>query len=431
MLTPTRKAAKPFRNINRSAAGSKPHPRASAYPREAPTSRFSFRELVHCQLTKRRIYFAIWATLALSFTSAHAQPPSPALPPEITASAWPLGRGNALAQGVAQTTLPDKPQLIWKIEVDKGAFDGTPVIAGGVAYLGDMDGKVYAWNLADGKEIWTYKVESGFIASPAIRDSMLYIGDIDGKFHALDVKSGQEKWTFAADAQIDNGANFWQDNVLFGSQDANLYCLNAASGKLVWKMAIQDQIRCMPTVVGDRSFVAGCDSTLHIIDLTTGKEAAGVPIESPTGVTPAILGNDVFFGTESGTFFAVNWKDAKVTWKLEDKGSTQPYRSAPAVQEGIVVVGSRSRRIEAFDPATGNQLWTMATKQRVDSSPVIVGDRVFVGAADGRLYGVELKTGKQLWEYQASGGFTGSPAVADGKLVIATDRGVVYCFGGK
>jgi hypothetical protein len=36
-----------------------------------------------------------------------------------------------------------------------------------------------------------------------------------------------------------------------------------------------------------------------------------------------------------------------------------------------------------------------------------------------------------VFEYQAMGGFTGSPAVADGKLVIATDRGVVYCFGGK
>jgi outer membrane protein assembly factor BamB len=358
-------------------------------------------------------------------------PPSPALPVQQTATSWPLGRGNALAQGVGKAALPDKPEVVWKVTVEKGAFDGTPVIADGVVYLGDMDGKVYAWKLADGKELWTYKVESGFIASPAIRGGLLYIGDIDGKFYALDINTGQPKWTFAAEAEIDNGANFWRDNVLFGSQDSNLYCLNAESGKLVWKFAIGDQIRCMPTVVGDRSFVAGCDSTLHIVDLTTGQEAAAVPIESPTGVTPAVLGENVYFGTEAGTFFAVNWQEAKVAWKVEDKGSSQPYRSAPAVQEGIVVVGSRSRRVEAFDPKTGNELWTFATKQRIDSSPVIAGNRVFVGAADGRMYGLDLKDGKQVWEYQATGGFTGSPAVADGKLVIATDRGVVYCFGSK
>ena len=267
--------------------------------------------------------------------------------------------------------------------------------------------------------------------SPAIRGGLLYIGDIDGKFYALDIKTGQPKWTFAAEAEIDNGANFWKDNVLFGSQDANLYCLNAESGKLVWKFAIQDQIRCMPTVVGDRSFVAGCDSMLHIIDLTEGKEAAGVPIEAPTGVTPAVLGDNVYFGTEGGTLFAVNWKEAKVAWKAEDKAR----RSRTAARRPCRTESSSSAAAiagcEAFDPATGKELWSFATKQRIDSSPVIVGNRVFVGAADGRLYGLDLKDGKQLWEYQATGGFTGSPAVADGKLVIATDRGVVYCFGAK
>ncbi len=356
---------------------------------------------------------------------------SSAPPVELTEKMWPLGRGNALADGVARTRLPEKPEVLWKVTIEKGAFDGTPVIADGVVYLGDMDGKVYAWNLADGKEIWSYKVESGFIAAPAIRGNLLYIGDMDGTFYAIDIKSGKPKWTFNAEAEIDNGANFWKDNVLFGSQDSKLYCLNAVSGELVWKFAIQDQIRCMPTVVGDRSFVAGCDSILHIIDLTEGKETASVPIESPTGVTPAVLGEHAFFGTEGGTFFAVNWKEAKVAWKVEDKGSSQPYRSSPAVLEGIVVVGSRSRRVDAFDPATGKELWSFATKQRIDSSPVIVGERVYVGAADGRLYGLDLKSGKQVFEHQATGGFSGSPAVADGKLVIATDRGVVYCFGSK
>src|SRR5262245_44673230 len=354
-----------------------------------------------------------------------------ALSVQQSATQWPLGRGNVLADGVAKTKLPQKPEVVWKVTIDKGAFDGTPVIADGVAYLGDMDGTVYAWKLADGTEIWKRKFESGFIASPSLRGELLYVADMDGKLHALDVKTGEPKWTFAAESEIDNGVNFWKDNVLFGSQDSKLYCLNAESGTLVWKFAIQDQIRCMPTVVGDRSFVAGCDSTLHIIDLSQGKEAAGVPIEAPTGVTPAVLGDNVYFGTEGGAFFAVNWKDAKVAWKAADNASSQPYRSSPAVQEGTVVVGSRNRRVQAFDPATGNELWSFASKQRIDSSPVIVGSRVFVGAVDGRLYALGLKDGKQSWEYQATGGFTGSPAVADGKLVIATDRGVVYCFGAK
>jgi outer membrane protein assembly factor BamB len=359
--------------------------------------------------------------------------PAPAKQPQfmVTPKSWPLFRGDSLAQGVSPSALPEKPEVVWKVTVEKGAFDGTPVIADGIVYLGDMDGKIYALRLADGKEVWTHKVESGFIAAPAVRGNLLYLGDIDGKFYAFDIKTGQPKWTFQADAEIDSGANFWKDNVLFGSQDAHLYCLSAESGKEVWKFQIQDQIRCMPTIVGDRSFVAGCDSQLHIIDLTMGKEAASVPIESPTGVTPAVLGDNVFFGTEAGVFFAINWKEAKVVWKAEDPNASQAFRSSPAVQPGIVVVGSRNRSVQAFDPASGNELWTFASKQRIDSSPVIAGGRVFIGAADGRMNALDIKNGQSTWEYQATGGFSGSPAVADGKLVIATDRGVVYCFGKK
>jgi outer membrane protein assembly factor BamB len=390
--------------------------------------------------TTRRDFLATGAAVAGSIVLSPRLPASDsatkaasgaALAVDVTTKSWPLFRGDSQAQGVAKSQLPDKPQLLWSIKVEGGAFESTPAIADGVVYVADMDGKLSALNLTDGKEIWHHKIDGGYIASPSVRGELLYIGDIDGKFYAFDRKSGQPRWTHQADAQIDSGANFWRENVLFGSQDANLYCLHAATGKEVWKFAIADQIRCMPTVVGDRSFVAGCDSQFHIIDLTQGNEVGAVPIEAPTGVTPAVLGDLVFFGTEAGTLLGVNWKEAKIVWKVEDKVSAQPLRGSPAVQEGILVVGTRSRSVQAHNPATGDELWTVATKQRVDSSPVIVGPRVFVGAADGRLYALDLKTGKELWQYQATGGFTGSPAVADGKLVIATDRGVVLCLGAK
>ena len=213
-----------------------------------------------------------------------------------------------------------------------------------MVYLGDMDGKVYALNLADGKEMWTYKVESGFIASPAIRGGLLYLGDIDGKFYALDIKTGKPKWTFDAEAEIDSAANFWKDNVLFGSQDANLYCLNA-------------ETRQAGLEVRDR----GPDS-LHadgrrrpLVRRRLRQHAAHHRPDARQGSRPACRSRprrasrrrcwaiNVFFGTEAGTFFAVNWKEAKVAWKAEDQASSQPYRSSPAVQEGIVVVGSRNR----------------------------------------------------------------------------------------
>lgn len=354
------------------------------------------------------------------------------VPTKAAGRDWPIFRGDRIATGVAKGTLPDKLDVVWKFEVENGAFEGTPAILDGVVYIGDLDGEVHALDLKNGKKKWTYETDSGFIASAAVKDGLLYVGDFDGRLHCLDINSGKLKWAFETNAEIDACANFYKDKVVFGSQDATLYCLNAKTGKQAWKHEINDQIRCSATIAGNRTFVAGCDSLFHVIDLDKGDEVSSVPIEAPTMATPAGLGDHVFFGTEGGAFFCVNWKgDAKIVWTFADDRAGQPIRSSAAVSKDRVVFGSRSKKVYALNPADGKEVWRFATRQRVDSSPVIVGKRVFVGAADGRLYRLDLDSGDKQWEFEARGGFTGSPAVVDGRMVIATDRGVVYCFGAK
>src|SRR5262245_23188894 len=57
---------------------------------------------------------------------------------ETPKDSWPLFRGNVLSTGVASSTLPDNPKLVWKYTVPKGAFEGTPVVVDGVVYIGDL-----------------------------------------------------------------------------------------------------------------------------------------------------------------------------------------------------------------------------------------------------------------------------------------------------
>ena len=344
---------------------------------------------------------------------------------------WPLFRGDALASGVSKSVLPAKLELLWKVPSQGTAFESTPAIVDGVVYIGDMDGRLYAFDLGTGEKKWESKFEDGFLAGIAAKDGAIYLGDIAGKFYCVDAATGKTRWGFTTQAEIDSSANFYKDRVIVGSQDATLYCLSRSDGKLVWKFSIADQIRCSPTIVENRAFVAGCDSKLHVVDLDEGKELASVEIEAPTGVTPAVRGERVYFGTEAGTFFAVNWRNATVAWTFQPDRGNQPFRSSPAVTAEAVVFGGRNKRLHALDPQTGKPLWEYTTRNRIDGSPVVVGDRVFVGAADGRLYALDLKTGKLDWQYEAGGGFNGSPGVSRGRLVIANDNGTVYCFGEK
>ena len=346
---------------------------------------------------------------------------------------WPLFRGNGRSQGVAISKLPKKLEVIWKHEVKNGAFEGTPIIVGKkkpVAYIGDADGTLFAFNLKDGTVLWEFKSEIGYTTAPAYRDGKLFIGDLDGKFYCVD-SDGKLVWDFQADGSIDSSANFHKDLVLFGAQDARLYALNVKTGKQVWQLETNDQVRCSITVVGGQAFVAGCDGGLHIVDLDNGKEIHNVMIDSPTGVTPAAQGDFIYVGTEQSGFHAIDWKNAKPKWKFNDDEGSISTRSSPSVNSNHVIFGARDRTVYSLNPNNGKKNWSTELKANVDSSPVIVQDRVFVGSTDGRLYEIELKTGKIVWQTQLDGGFIGSPAVGFNRLVIATERGVVYCLGKK
>ncbi|UUO08159.1 PQQ-binding-like beta-propeller repeat protein [Blastopirellula sp. J2-11] len=344
---------------------------------------------------------------------------------------WPLFRADPVASGVAAESLPADLELLWKYAVEKGAFEGTPAVVDNVVYIGDLDGAIYALNLADGKEIWKKSIDTGFYGSPAYRDGKVYLGDMDGLLHCLSAKTGDVLWTYETGAEINGSVNFYQDKLLIGSQDATLYCLTAADGQLVWKYEIADQIRCMPTIVENRGFVAGCDAKLHIIDLDKGTSAASVPIDAPTGSTPAVHGDLVVFGTEGGTLYGIDWKKAVVRWTHEDDRGRQAFRASAAVTDKLAIIGGRNKRVAAVNMTNGKQLWSFPTRGRIDSSPVIAGDKVYFGSSDGKVYGLKISDGSEAWSYEAGGSFTGGPAISDGKLLIASDDGNVYCFGKK
>ena len=348
---------------------------------------------------------------------------------------WLTFRGNTQSTGVARDSLPEELDVIWKYEINGGAFEGTAAIAPDkddpdrvVVYIGDLDGRLLALNFETGKMIWEYTAPIGFVSGVAYREGLIYVGDIDGVFHCVNSR-GEKVWTHQTEAEINSSANFYQDNVLFGSQDVFLYSLDAKTGELKWKLETADQVRCGITIAGNQAFVAGCDGGLHMVDLDQGAEIASVDIQSPTGVTPAVDGDLVYVGTEQAGFFAIDWKRAKLKWHHDVNGAS--IRSSAAVTDDHVIVGAQNRTVYSLDPTTGKEQWSATLKSKVESSPVVVGERVWIGSTDGRLYALDINNGKVLWEKQLNGDIIGSPAVAYGRLVIATNRGVVYCLGKK
>lgn len=372
-------------------------------------------------------------------------------PARAPADAWPVARGCIEGTGVSDATLRLPLVEAWRREFEGTAFGTVPVIADGVAYVGDLDGTFHAVSLADGADRWSFKAEdAGFPSAAAVGRAgharLVVVGDDVGLVRAFDAASGEVRWTYETQGEISGGPTILDGpdgpRVLVGSQDAALACLDLAGGALVWKHEIADQIRCSPTVArtsaGDRVFLAGCDGRLHVIDVATGAETTAVPIDGPTGTTPASLGDRVFFGTEGGVFFAIDVVKGEVAWRVAATAAGQSYRSSAAVAGDLAIVGFRGKAIEAFAVTDGGRAWKRPMRGRVEASPVVASMTgpdgaaprpvAIVADAAGTVAALDAATGAVAWEFDAGGGFSGGAAVADGRVVLASDDGILWCF---
>jgi outer membrane protein assembly factor BamB len=149
-----------------------------------------------------------------------------------------------------------------------------------------------------------------------------------------------------------------------------------------------------------------------------------------------MLGERVFFGTEGGTFYAIDvpadtTERPAVAWTFRDKRRGQPIRSAAALTNSVVVFGSQGKAIYALDPETSDQKWMIPTRSRVESSPVIAGNLAIAATTAGKLYLIDVDTGEVKYENDFGGGFTASPAVVDGRIILGNTDGTLYCLGLK
>jgi len=102
------------------------------------------------------------------------------------------------------------------------------------------------------------------------------------------------------------------------------------------------------------------------------------------------------------------------SWRTKLGG---PIVSSPAIDKGILYIGSRDSSIYAVDIITGEILWKVKTGGWVDSSPIIYKNRIFVGSRDKYIYAIDKKTGEVISRYPA-GLQLSSPVVYQDRALI-------------
>jgi outer membrane protein assembly factor BamB len=124
----------------------------------------------------------------------------------------------------------------------------------------------------------------------------------------------------------------------------------------------------------------------------------------------------------------------KLLWTFETGDFT---KSSAVVKDGLVFIGSDSKKLHAIDLKTGKETWNYETELAIEAAPLVVGDIVYIGSTDGFLYALKAKTGKLLWKYETEGEIMGAgnrairPKSKDEVIVIGSYDNYVHCVNAK
>jgi len=365
---------------------------------------------------------------------------------------WPsygadIANSRTVAGGPAPTSVPSLVQA-WRDDFTDGDFTGTPVVAGGVAYVGSNGGVVRAIQAVGGgarpagSVLWSTSVAPDPVnGSLAVSGSTVFVpvAKVGGPYLvALDAATGRRLWSTVLDTSTDadvygsptvapapDGRLFVLEGVSAVSGDpasplrGSVTALDAASGAVVWK-----QYTVPP------GFNGGAVWSTPSVDLATGAVYIGTGNAysgqaAPT--TDAMLELDLATGAVRGFFQATSGD----VFSSSTPGLDFDFGASPNLIDvggrHLVGEGQKSGAYWVLDRTTMQPVW----HAQVGPGSVlggVLGSTAYDSAAD-QIAGPISAPG-YVWSVQASTGTPRWVSAGVGDPVhfspVAISNGVVY-----
>ncbi len=192
--------------------------------------------------------------------------------------------------GVVYALNASDGRVLWTYHA-AGAVKASPTLSGGVLYFGDYSGHVQAVSEQTGRRLWISSSEGAlfgngtFYSTPAVVYGRVFLGNTDGRVYAYDAATGHLDWAVQTGAYVYSSpavtnAPGLGPTVYLGSYNGTFYAINARSGQISWSFNAHGRISGSATIIGrvvyfaalgrHRTFGLGISTGRVLFELGTG-----------------------------------------------------------------------------------------------------------------------------------------------------------------
>ena len=300
----------------------------------------------------------------------------------------------------------DAGREIWRIK-DKSRYSTPPGVGAGVVVLGTMEGEVVALDADTGGERWRERVLSEVVARPLVSDGLAIVRSSDGRVYGLDLADGRRRWVFSRGLPAltvrGNGSPALGQGVIYvGYDDGTVVALRIVDGLRVWEHIVAEpegrsELERMADIDGEIGvgvnalFAASFKGRLAALDVTGGNPLWNRELASATGV--ALARDRVIAVDLQGNVWALDRDNGNAIWRQD--ALAMRWLTTPAIQGEFVVVGDLDGYVHWLRLDSGE----LAARERLGSKPIRATPQVSLeGVA------VLVNTDGKMAAYRAGGG---------------------------
>ena len=382
---------------------------------------------------------------------------------------WPQWRGPTRDgilpnEGLALSTLPEQPKVLWKIKSGEGL--SSPVVANGSVFLFENRNNneaMVAISTADGSEKWATELSPVFEdgqgprgprCTPVVIKNQVFAQCSRGTLHCLDFKSGKILWEIdyaklgmkfigekgripgARRHGFTNAPLVIGDMVyaLVGGKNNSIVCFSRKTGQLIWHALDHEPGYAPPipaTLAGKQQFICFFVQGVAGVDVRNGDELWNIPMKTDYGrhvAAPIAHNNIVIAGSHQ-----VGLQGIQVTKngeKLRAEVIWKNIEAQPNISHGVLVnehyygLGDPAKLV-CVNITSGKTIWSndslsFPDPKRAMASFIVMKNNILSLTSGGELclFSASKTEFKELGRTQVCGINWCMPAYADGKLYV-------------
>lgn len=307
-------------------------------------------------------------------------------------------------------------------------------------------------------KLWSADIGAGaeqdlpLTAQPVVFDNKVYTLDTESNVSAFDLKNGKKLWSNnvrpeSEDEQVIGGGLAYSSNILYVTNGYNeVLALNPQGGGIYWRKKLPSPSRAAPTIMDSRVFVLTLDNRVIALDAKDGKQLWDYQGVTETAglvgaASPAANSEIVVAAFSSGELVALRVGNGSVAWsdnlspavRVGGLSTLPDIQALPVLDKGAVIAISFGGRMLAIDERSGQRIWQRDIGG--SDTPWVAGNHMFLISSASELLALGRDSGSIRWVHPL-GNYVKSedvktslewngPLLAGGRLLLTGPEGTV------